>query len=97
MQDHSSSACAAGLNGASSTLEALARELFDNSELIELFDNGLNAQLKRTKDGATDKSRIEELAGRALAAFQRLGVLITNPSGYGSSSLWQRVVRKSVK
>ena len=45
------------------SLAAQAQELFDDPEFAELCDKGMNTQLQRTKDGATDKSRITELAG----------------------------------
>ena len=47
----------------SRSLADLARELFNDTEFAELCDKGLNGQLQRTRDGATDKSRIAELAG----------------------------------
>lgn len=45
------------------SLATQAQELFDDPEFAELCDKGMNTQLQRTKDGATDKSRITELAG----------------------------------
>ena len=40
-----------------------AAEVFEEAELQKLCDEGLTKQLQRTKDGATEKSRIQELAG----------------------------------
>lgn len=60
MQEDGSSAAAAVQF---KSLAACARHLFDAPEFAELCEKGLNAQLQRTKDGATDKSRIAELAG----------------------------------
>ncbi|MEW5317199.1 MAG: hypothetical protein WDW38_008521 [Sanguina aurantia] len=50
-----------------------AAELINDSVFLKLADEALNAQLQRTRDGATDKSRIQELAAlvkllRALCA-----------------------------
>ncbi|GAX84446.1 hypothetical protein CEUSTIGMA_g11866.t1 [Chlamydomonas eustigma] len=39
-----------------------AADVFEESELVALCDDGLNKQLQRTKDGATEASRIQELA-----------------------------------
>jgi len=44
-------------------LTKIAKQLFDDAEFGELYARGMNSQLQRTKDGATDKSRISELAG----------------------------------
>lgn len=48
----------------SQSLAERAKQLFDDPEFTELCASSLNAQLQRTKDGATDKSRITELAGK---------------------------------
>ena len=40
-----------------------AIEVFEDSELVGLCEEGLNKQLQRTRDGATESSRIQELAG----------------------------------
>ncbi len=40
-----------------------AKLLFDDPSFAELYNKGMKAQLQRTRDGATDKSRIAELAG----------------------------------
>lgn len=40
-----------------------AAELINDSVFLKLADEALNAQLQRTRDGATDRSRIQELAG----------------------------------
>eukprot|EP00983_Pelagomonas_calceolata_P113349 1159973-Pelagomonas_calceolata.AAC.3 len=37
--------------------------VFEDPELTSSCDEGLNKQLRRTKDGATEQSRIQELAG----------------------------------
>jgi hypothetical protein len=37
--------------------------MFEDPELISLCEEVLNKQLQRTRDGATDQSRIHELAG----------------------------------
>lgn len=42
-----------------------AAELINDAVFLKLADEALNAQLQRTKDGATDKSRIQELAGES--------------------------------
>ena len=44
-----------------------AKMLFDDPSFAELYNKGMKAQLQRTKDGATDKSRIAELAGISLS------------------------------
>ncbi len=41
-----------------------ARQTFLDPELTTLCDEGLHKQLQRTKDGATEASRIQELAGK---------------------------------
>ena len=46
----------------SSQVQKHAIELFEESEILILCDEGLNKQLTRTKDGATEQSRIQELA-----------------------------------
>lgn len=40
-----------------------AVEVFEDPDLLSLCDDGLNKQLTRTRDGATESSRIQELAG----------------------------------
>ena len=45
-------------------LSMQAKVLFDDPGFAELYNRGMKAQLQRTKDGATDKSRIAELAGQ---------------------------------
>ena len=52
------------------SLAEIARELFNDPDFAQLCERGMNAQLQRTKDGATDKSRIAELAGRQSIPFQ---------------------------
>jgi hypothetical protein len=37
--------------------------MFEDPELVTLCEEVLNKQLQRTRDGATDQSRIHELAG----------------------------------
>ena len=37
--------------------------MFEDTELVGLCEEGLNKQLQRTRDGATEASRIQELAG----------------------------------
>ncbi len=46
-------------------LRAYAAEVYEDPELVKLCDDGLNRQLQRTKDGATEQSRIQELAGKS--------------------------------
>jgi hypothetical protein len=38
-------------------------QVYEDPELVKSCDEGLNKQLRRTKDGATEQSRIQELAG----------------------------------
>lgn len=47
----------------SSQLGKLAAEIFEDEEFVNLCQEGINAQLQRTKEGATTQSRILELAG----------------------------------
>lgn len=47
----------------SSKVVKLASEIFEDQGLKKLVTDVLHKQLQRTKDGATDKSRIHELAG----------------------------------
>ncbi len=46
-----------------SAVGALAGEVFEEGELLQLCEAALSAQLQRTKEGATAQSRIVELAG----------------------------------
>ncbi len=46
-----------------SQVHKFAVQLFQDADLLDLCDDGLNKQLQRTKDGATEQSRIQELAG----------------------------------
>jgi hypothetical protein len=46
-----------------SRVAQLASSTFCDSEFLSSCEHALSAQLQRTKDGATDKSRIAELAG----------------------------------
>lgn len=48
---------------ATSKIAKAAVETFEEPGLQKLVDEGLHKQLQRTKDGATEKSRIHELAG----------------------------------
>ena len=50
---------------ASSKVVKTALEMYEEAGLKQLVMDGLHKQLQRTKDGATEKSRIQELAGRA--------------------------------
>jgi hypothetical protein len=46
-----------------SRLAQLAGTVFSNSDFLQQCEQGLSAQLQRTRDGATAQSRITELAG----------------------------------
>lgn len=46
----------------STTLSRLAQQLFNDKEFIALCEKGMHAQLTRTKDGATEETKIKELA-----------------------------------
>lgn len=46
-----------------------AVDVFQDPELTALCEDGLSKQLQRTKDGATEQSRIQELAGRSVGLF----------------------------
>ena len=45
-------------------ITALAEELFDEPEFLDLCGKAMNTNLQRTRDGATAESRVQELAGR---------------------------------
>jgi hypothetical protein len=44
-------------------LTRLAQQLFGDKEFVALCQKGMNAQLTRSKDGATEETKIKELAG----------------------------------
>jgi len=44
-------------------LSRLAQQLFGDKEFLALCEKGMNAQLTRSKDGATEETKIKELAG----------------------------------
>lgn len=46
-----------------SRMAQLAESNFGDTEFVQLCEQGLTAQLQRTRDGATAQSRIAELAG----------------------------------
>jgi len=46
-----------------SRMAQLAESSFSDTEFVQLCEQGLTAQLQRTRDGATTQSRIAELAG----------------------------------
>jgi nucleolar protein 58 len=46
-----------------SRMAQLAEGSFSDAEFVQLCEQGLTAQLQRTRDGATAQSRITELAG----------------------------------
>jgi hypothetical protein len=54
-----------------SRVAQLASSTFCDSEFLASCEHALSAQLQRTKDGATDKSRIAELAGALLWQYYR--------------------------
>lgn len=53
----------AGQMDPSQPVSRLAIQLFEDRAFLELCDRGMHAQLTRTKDGATDETKIKELAG----------------------------------
>ena len=50
-------------------LSRLAQQLFGDQEFSALCERGMNAQLTRSKDGATDETKIKELAGTFSISF----------------------------
>lgn len=66
------------------SLAAHAQSLFDDPEFAELCDKGMNMQLQRTKNGATEKSRIAELAGDLPAALTNFSQSLTSQDGLAS-------------
>lgn len=48
-----------------SRMAQLAESSFGDTEFVQLCEQGLTAQLQRTRDGATAQSRIAELAGES--------------------------------
>jgi hypothetical protein len=44
-------------------LSRLANQLFNDDQFLQLCDKGMNSQLTRSKDGATEETKIMELAG----------------------------------
>lgn len=54
----------ASSGGVSNQVLRHAVEIFEEPELADMCEEGLNKQLTRTKDGATEQSRIQELAGK---------------------------------
>jgi hypothetical protein len=58
--------CSSGSGGGAATdrsLAALAEELFEEAVFKAACSKGVSMRLQRTKDGATQESRIHELAG----------------------------------
>lgn len=58
--------CSSGSGGqaaADRSLAALAEELFEEAVFKAACHRGVSMRLQRTKDGATQESRIHELAG----------------------------------
>lgn len=51
-----------------SRMAQLAESSFGDTEFVQLCEQGLTAQLQRTRDGATAQSRIAELAGALMIA-----------------------------
>lgn len=45
------------------TLSRLANQLFNDEQFLQLCDKGMSSQLTRSKDGATEETKIMELAG----------------------------------
>lgn len=61
-----SAPCSSGSGGAGAadrSLAALAEELFEETVFKAACSKGVSMRLQRTKDGATQESRIHELAG----------------------------------
>lgn len=50
----------------STALRRLAGQLFDDESWKQLYDKGMNAKLTRSRDGATEETKIKELAGMML-------------------------------
>jgi hypothetical protein len=44
-------------------LSRLAQQMFGDAEFVALCERGMSAQLTRSKDGATEETKIKELAG----------------------------------
>ncbi|KAF5836124.1 kinesin motor domain-containing protein [Dunaliella salina] len=59
-----------------------ASQAFEDPELTSSCDEGLNKQLRRTKDGATEQSRIQELAGLVKVLRKNVRELGSRTSGY---------------
>lgn len=50
-----------------SGLSKAALQLFGDKEFVAMCERGMNAQLTRSKDGATEETKIKELAGTLLS------------------------------
>jgi hypothetical protein len=67
-----------------SRMAQLAESSFGDAEFVQLCEQGLTAQLQRTRDGATAQSRIAELAGACAGGLSnslQATVWVINPAG----------------
>lgn len=62
-------------------LRRLATQLFEDESWKQLYEKGMNAQLTRSKDGATEGTKIKELAGR----WEGVGGLVCEWKGWSCS------------
>eukprot|EP00775_Hariotina_reticulata_P012257 gene12257-12395_t len=65
-----------------SRLAQLAGSIFSSSEFLQQCEQGLSAQLQRTRDGATAQSRITELAGLVKVLRRCLRDMTSKSSNY---------------
>jgi hypothetical protein len=75
--------CSSGSGGAGAadrSLAALAEELFEETVFKAACSKGVSMRLQRTKDGATQESRIHELAGEACQGTLSTQACIRQPS-----------------
>ena len=73
-------------NGSSQVIRH-AVEVFEDPELLIMCDEGLNKQLTRTRDGATEASRIQELAGEGGGGDIGGSLIMCRLSNLGSRSV----------
>jgi nucleolar protein 58 len=72
-----------------SRMAQLAESSFGDTEFVQLCEQGLTAQLQRTRDGATAQSRIAELAGAVLIAGSRHGYNVLDAALAQLYSSWR--------
>jgi kinesin family protein C1 len=75
------------MNSEASSLVKIASQLFNDPELVALLEKGLTAQLTRSHEGATDESKIRELASMVKTLRRGMKELRRRAESYVEQSL----------